>query len=421
MDFAIKGDIAYSASRSELCTVENGTLVCTDGICRGVFRELPEQYSSLRCFDFSGMLVIPGMVDLHLHAPQYAFRGLHMDEQLLPWLEKYAFPEEMKYENLVYAQRAYAIFADRLRLSATTRAAVFASRHLPATLLLMELLEKTGLHTFVGKVNMDRGAPDALMDASAEASARETEELIEKASRFQNTKTIVTPRFIPSCTDALMEKLGEIVKRFNVPVQSHLSENPEELALVQSLMPDVAFYGAGYEKYGLLGETKTIMAHCVYSPDEEMELLRRKGVFIAHCPSSNLNIGSGFAPIRRYLEAGLRIGLGSDVAGGESESIFGELRKAIVVSKMYTRYVNPKAKPLTFPEAFWLATRSGGAFFGRVGAFDEGFDADIVVLEDAKHPHPQKLTVAERLERSVYLGADRDVIAAKFVAGKRIL
>ena len=421
MDFIIKGDLAFSASRTELRTLENGYLVCTNGVCRGVFRELPPAFRALRLLDFSGMLVIPGMVDLHLHAPQFAFRGQHMDEPLLPWLEKYAFPEEMKYADLDYARRAYSIFAEGLKRSATTRAAVFATRHLPATELLMELLEETGLQTFVGKVNMDRNAPEGLLDASPEASARETEKLIEKAARFRNTKPILTPRFIPSCTEPLLQELGRIAKRSGVPVQSHLSENPEEIALVRELIPDVGCYAEGYEKYGLLGETETIMAHCVYSSDEEITLLQRRGVFVAHCPSSNLNVSSGMAPIRRYLDAGLRVGLGSDVAGGENESIFDELRKAIVVSKLYKLYVNQNTKPLTFPEGFWLATRSGGAFFGKVGAFEEGFAADIVVLDDAKLPHPQELTVAERLERSVYLGADREAIAAKFVAGERIL
>lgn len=421
MDFVIRGDIAYSADRTELRTMENAYLVCTDGVCKGVFPELPEAYRQLKYYDYTGMLVIPGMVDLHIHAPQYAYRGLHMDEQLLPWLQKYAFPEESKYEDAVYARRAYAMFADGLLHSATTRAVIFGTRHEAATLILMELLEETGLCTYVGKVNMDRDAPEKLMDTSAETSAEETARLIEAAKRFRRTKPIVTPRFIPSCTEPLLSKLGEIVRNYGVPVQSHLSENPDEIALVKELIPDADTYGAAYAKHGLLSETGTVMAHCVYSSDAEVELLKERGVFVAHCPSSNLNVSSGMAPIRRYLDAGLRVGLGSDVAGGENESIFDELRKAIVVSKLYKLYVDHDAEPLTFPEGFWLATRSGGAFFGKVGAFEEGFAADIIVLDDAKLPHPQKLTVAERLERSVYLGADRVAITAKFADGEKLL
>ena len=420
MDFVIRGDIAYSASQTQLYTQENAYLVCTNGVCRGVFRELPSAFGALPLLDHRGKLVIPGMVDLHLHAPQFAFRGLHMDEPLLSWLEKYAFPEEVKYADPDYAKRAYTIFADALRSSATTRAVVFATKHLDATLLLMELLEKTGLQTLVGKVNMDRGAPAALLDDSAESSAAETVRLIEASTRFRNTKPVVTPRFIPSCTEPLLAKLGEIAQKYDLPVQSHLSENPEEIKLVRELIPDAGCYAGGYEKHGLLGE-KTVMAHCVYSTEEEIALLHKRGVFVAHCPSSNLNVSSGMAPIRKYLDAGLRVGLGSDVAGGEKESIFDEARKAIVVSKMYNLYVDRGAKPLTFQEGFWLATRSGGAFFGKVGAFEEGFAADIVVLDDAKLPHPQKLTVAERVERSFYLGADREAIAAKFVGGEKIL
>jgi guanine deaminase len=162
------------------------------------------------------------------------------------------------------------------------------------------------------------------------------------------------------------------------------------------------------------------MAHCVWSTDEEVELMRKNGVYVAHCPASNMNLTSGIAPIRKYLDLGLNIGLGSDIAGGHSESMFRAITDAIQVSKMYFRMVDEKYKPLVFSEAFYLATKGGGSFFGKVGSLEKGYEFDAVILDDSVLPHPQPLSIAERMERAVYLSLDEKGITAKFVAGRRI-
>lgn len=423
MNYALKGDFVYSENQTTLKTQKDGWLVCVNGRSKGVFEKLPEEYQGLPVRDYSGKLIIPGMVDLHLHAPQYAFRGLHMDAQLLDWLNQYAFVEEAKFRDKEYAERAYGIFASAMQRSATTRAVIFATAHREATEILMDKMEQSGLVTYVGKVNMDRNAPDDLVEASAELSLRETQRWLEETeNRYQRTEPILTPRFIPSCTPEVLEGLQKLVREKHLPVQSHLSENPLELELVEKLMPERAFYGDCYEHFDLFGaKSPTIMAHCIYCVEEEIELMRRNGVYIAHCPSSNMNIGSGIAPVRSYLDRGMRVGLGSDVAGGECESIFGEMKKAIELSKLYQRYLDAAAKPLTLPEAFWMATVSGGEFFGKVGSFAQGFELDAVVLDDEREAHPQPLDLAERLERSVYLGADKNHILAKFVCGEQVL
>jgi guanine deaminase len=155
-----------------------------------------------------------------------------------------------------------------------------------------------------------------------------------------------------------------------------------------------------------------------YAP--ELALIRKNGVFVAHCPASNMNLTSGIAPIRKYLELGLHIGLGSDVAGGHSDSIFRAITDAIQVSKMYFRMVDEAYPPLLFSEAFYLATKGGGAFFGKVGSFERGYEFDAIVMDDVSLPHPQRLTLSERMERAVYLGLDEKNIIAKFVAGRKI-
>lgn len=427
--FVVKGNICQTVNPKALDLHEHAFAVCVDGVSKGVFDILPEEYASLPVYDYGDALILPGMVDLHVHAPQYAFRGICMDLELMDWLNQYTFPEEEKYEDLEYAEKAYSIFVNALRKSATTRACIFATRHREATELLMKLLEESGIVSFVGKVNMDREASAQLTEASAEISAYTTFGWINGVKdRFKNTKPILTPRFIPCCTDKLMEELREIQMAYGIPVQSHLSESKGEIDFVKFLRPDNPFYGDAYNQYDLFGknddlntDVKTVMAHCVWSTDEEIELMRDNGVFVAHCPASNMNLTSGIAPIRKYLDLGLNMGLGSDVAGGHSESIFRAITDAIQVSKMYFRMVDEQYKPLVFSEAFYLATKGGGAFFGKVGSFEEGYAFDAVVLNDHVLPHPQMLNLAQRMERAVYLGLDEKNITAKYVAGIEVL
>ena len=175
-NFILKGNICYSISKKELKTL-CGYIVCEDGICKGVFEEIPQEYHSFEVIDYSDKLIISGMVDLHIHAPQYAFRGIGMDYELIEWLNTYTFPEEAKYKDIEYAKNAYSIFATNIRKSATTRACIFATQHREATKILMDLMEESGVISFVGKINMDRSAPDSLVEKSADMSALELVEL----------------------------------------------------------------------------------------------------------------------------------------------------------------------------------------------------------------------------------------------------
>ena len=427
--FVLKGNICQTKERTRLDLHEKAFVVCVDGVSMGVFDVLPEKYAELPLYDYGDELILPGMVDLHVHAPQYAFRGMCMDLELMDWLNRYTFPEEEKYEDLEYAERAYGMFVDALKKGATARSCIFATRHRFATELLMRLMEESGLVSYVGKVNMDREASEALTEESADISAYTTFGWINAVrDKFRNTKPILTPRFIPCCTDKLMEELREIQMAYGIPVQSHLSESKGEIDFVKYLHPDNPFYGDAYNEYDLFGknddvntDVKTVMAHCVWSTDDEVELMRKNGVFVAHCPASNMNLTSGIAPIRKYLDIGLNVGLGSDVAGGHSTSMFRAITDAIQVSKMYFRMVDEAYKPLTFAEAFYLATKGGGAFFGKVGSFEAGYELDAVIMDDSVLVHPQTLSLAERMERAVYLGLDEKNITAKFVAGRKIL
>lgn len=420
--FVLKGTICHSITPTELSITEHGYLVCEDGLCAGVFTELPEKYAALECTDFGDSLIIPGLTDLHLHAPQYTFRATGMDLELLDWLNTITFPQEARYEDLDFAKEAYSIFADDMKKSPNTRACVFGTLHVPATELLMDLLDKTGVKTLVGKVNMDRNGSELLQESSAQASAEATLSWIEETlNKFENAKPILTPRFTPSCSDELMQRLSEIQKKYHLPMQSHLSENFGEIAWVKELCPNTNFYGEAYSQFEMFGgDCPTIMAHCVHSPEEEVALMKEQGVYIAHCPQSNTNLSSGIAPARRYLDEGLNIGLGSDIAAGASMSIMRAMADAIQVSKLYWRLVDSSVRPLTLEEAFYMGTEGGGSFFGKVGNFKKDYEFDAVVLDDSNIRTPLKLSAKDRLERLVYLSDDRN-ITSKYVAGKKVL
>ena len=417
----LKGNIISSRSRTELEICENSYLVCEDGKVEGIYRTLPFRLGGYPIRDFGDCLIIPGLVDLHIHAPQYSFRGLGMDMELLEWLETNTFPEEAKYESLEYARKAYQIFADNMRRSATTRACIFGTVHRPATLLLMDMMEKTGLDTMIGKVNMDRNCPDYIIEETEE-SAGETLEWIKDVlhRKYKNTRPILTPRFTPSCTDELMEELKKLQMRYGLPLQSHLSENQGEIAWVKELCPWAGFYGDAYDRFGLFGaDCPTVMAHCVYSDEREIERMKENGVFIAHCPESNMNVSSGIAPVRTFLEQGLHVGIGSDVAGGSTENLFRAMAHAVQSSKLRWRLTDDSLEALTAEEVFYMATKGGGAFFGKVGSFEKGYEFDAVVLDDSRLKHPQPLDVRSRLERMIYLADERE-IRAKYVRGKEI-
>jgi len=419
--FALKGNILYCEDKDIIISAENHYLLCVDGKVEGVFETLPAAYSEIPVEDIGDSLIIPGLVDLHVHAPQYAFRGLGMDRELLDWLQTYAFPEEAKYADLEYAQKAYRIFADDLLAGATTRACIFATIHVDATILLMDILEHTGIRAMVGKVNMDRNSPSFLCEGSASQSIAETMRWLDDISgKYKNITPILTPRYTPACSDSLMQELGALSVSENLPVQSHLSENDAEIAWVRELCPDTNNYAESYDRYSLLGnEQASIMAHCVHLSPDELELLKTRGTFIAHCPQSNTNLASGAAPVRQFLDMDLAVGLGTDVAGGYSLSMFRVMADAVAVSNLRWKLMDDAFKPLTVPEVFYLATKGGGKFFGKVGSFEKGYDFDAVVLDDRNLPSPSVLTPLERFERLIFLSDERNV-KEKYVAGIRV-
>ena len=417
--FALKGIFLDTPVIGELRCRE-GHALCKDGVFAGFSSELPAAWAALPLHDYTGRLILPGMSDLHLHAPQYSYCGTAMDLQLLDWLQRYTYPEEGRYRDVGYARQGYARFTQDLLHSATTRVSIFATLHTDATLELMRLLSEAGIRGYVGKLAMDRNCPDFYREETGEG-LRETRRWLDACAHgeYPSVMPILTPRFTPSTTDAYMKGLGELSREYGVAAQSHLSENLDEIRWVSELCPDTRFYAESYSRFGLFGgEQPCVMAHCIYCPEEEDALIRRNGVFIAHCPTSNENVIAGISPAARYLREGYRIGLGSDVAGGHTLNLFAVMAAAVQVSKLRWLYTDKSQRPLTIPEALYMATAGGGALFGKVGLFEAGYAFDAIVLDDQALLNHLPFTPAERLERYAYLSDGKPM--AKYAAGRKL-
>ena len=419
--FILKGDICFSKNKDEIKNIHDGYVVCVDGISQGAYKKLPEEYKDLELIDYSGKLILPGLVDLHVHAPQFSYRGLGMDLELIDWLNTYTFPQEAKYEDANYARKMYQRFVDDVKKGPNTRSVVFATLHVESTIELMDIFEQSKMVSYIGKVNMDRNGSENLQEESANQSAKDTIRWIESIQdRYERTFPIITPRFTPSCSDDLMRQLSIIRKKYNLKVQSHLSENQGEIKWVSELCPYTDFYGQAYSKFNMFGgDCPTVMAHCVWSCEEEQELMKKQGVFIAHCPNSNTNLSSGIAPVRKYINDNQNIGLGSDVAGGTHTSIFKAMADAISVSKLRWRLVDQDYAPITVAEAFYLGTIGGGKFFGKVGSFESGYEFDAIVVDDSRYTVQNQWDDLQRLEKTIYLSYDFDVIH-KYVQGRKL-
>jgi guanine deaminase len=412
----LKGNIAFSVSPDEIKAFTQNYIVIKDGTVKGIYETLPEEYEGTKVKDFGNKLIIPGFVDLHVHAPQFYQRGMGMDMELIEWLDTYTFKQESQFSDLSYAKRVYSHFVDEIVRQGTLYASIFATVHKPASELLFELLSDKGIYAYVGKVNMDRNCPDSLKEETA-VSIRETEEIIKKYKDNLKVKPILTPRFVPTCSGEMLEGLGKLAYKYDVPVQSHLSENRNEIKWVLELHADHKNYSSVYQRKGLFGQTPTLMAHCIHLTDEEIEMMHDRNVVAVHCPESNLNLSSGVMPLRKMLNRGVKVGLGSDVGGGHNIAMPKAIVRAIQLSKIL-KTQNPENQPLTFEEAFYMATKGGGSFFGNVGSFEEGCSFDAIIIDDS-NLGDANFTIKERLQRFIYIGDDRNIVK-RYVSGKSL-
>ena len=414
----LRGNIIWTPAPGKLEVRRRAYLVSDGETVAGVWDALPPEHAGAPVEDWGEAVIIPAFCDLHIHAPQLPNRGIGYDRQLLDWLDRYTFPLEARYGDVDFAQRVWKAFLNRLWAGGTLRFSAFATVHKAAAWRLMELTEQSGLRGLVGKVNMDRNAPDSLLE-DTDASLADTEELICRArEELRHVGFILTPRFVPSTTERMMDGLGALGEKYGLPVQSHLAENPGEVEWVRQLHPEAGSYTQVYADHGLLRRDQTIMAHCIHLSEEERAILKERGVTLAHCPASNADLASGVMPLRRYLSEGLRCCVASDVAGGHTAAMNRNTAAALALSRL--RWLDrPEEPPLTAAEGLYLATRAPGAFFGKVGAFEPGYAFDALVLTPGPGDELVERTPEERLEQFLYDGDDRN-IAARYCGGKLV-
>ncbi|KAI8905956.1 hypothetical protein EDD86DRAFT_193601 [Gorgonomyces haynaldii] len=444
--FVIVGKAYHSLSVSEFVYMPLVAIGVENGIIQ--FVRTVEGISDLDQTDLlvlgENEFLIPGFVDTHIHGPQYVFTGTGYDMTLLKWLETYTFPKEANFKSIEYATENYKRVVRKTLRSGTTTACYYATTHTQSSLVLAKACYELGQRAYVGKVNMDRNSPDYYSESTQE-SIQETVRFVQEMAPYRSlVKPVLTPRFVPSCTPELMRALGKLAKEQDLPIQSHLSETPSEIEWVKELHPDQPSYSHVYDQFGLL-TNKTIMAHCVHLTKQERELLKARGVGISHCASSNFCLHSGSLNVRRLFEEGIdNVGLGTDVAGGYSPSILDAMRQSIIASKVVHIQAREQGhetpQPLSFSEAFYLATLGGAKCMGldnEIGNFLVGkrFDALVVSLDNNmdKQLKTESQTVSSgtvdlfehdtpdtRFEKFVYLGDDRN-IKYVFVNGKQIV
>ncbi|KAF2860309.1 guanine deaminase [Piedraia hortae CBS 480.64] len=333
----------------------------------------------------------PGFIDTHTHAPQFPNTGLGGSETLLTWLEKYTFPVESTFSSVPRAKHIYTHVVARLLAQGTTCAAYYATLHVDATNELARVCYDLGQRALVGRVCMDSAehCPEFYRDASVEDAMRGTKACLDFVRSLDPDarllRSCVTPRFAPSCSPQALERLGDLAREEDLPVQTHVSENVDEIELVGRLFPQCGSYTGVYDRYGLLGG-KTVLAHCVHLQDEEIALIEKRDAGVAHCPLSNVCLSSGNANVRKLLDAGLKVGLGTDVSGGYNPSLLAQARVAEMVSRQVAMSTGVERSRLAPAECLFLATRGGAKVLGiedKVGAFEVGksWDAQLIRLD----------------------------------------
>lgn len=417
-----RANILFTPTPQAFEVIEHGYIVVNyAGYIVSVTQTLPDCFADVPVTDFGDALLIPAMNDMHVHAPQYRNLGLAMDEELVPWLNNYTFPEEARFSDMHYAEAVYSRFVHDLWLNGTMRASIFATSHFESTLLLCKLLKKAKLGASVGLVAMDRNCPEQLQVPPAQFK-NEMEQFEIETDLLSLVDPILTPRFIPACSPKLLRTIGRMAEQTGMPVQSHLSENRAEIDWVRQLEPKASCYGDAYYRYGLFGNTTpTLMAHCCYSQGKELDLMQANEVMVVHCPTSNCNLGSGIAPVRTFLQRDIPVALGSDISGGHHLSMFRVMQYAMQMSKLQYAHSEGKLPFLSLSEVFYMATKSCSSIFFGIGSFEKGYAFDALVIDDSSLNATVKplkpYTLLQRLERFIYLGDDRQ-ITHRFCQGR---
>ncbi|MBO4538758.1 MAG: amidohydrolase family protein [Clostridia bacterium] len=411
-----RGNIVFSKTEKELAEYRNGYIVVEGGKVEGIYERVPERFFGVPVRDFGSGVIIPAFSDLHTHAPQYPQRGLKTDALLKEWLEKYTFPLEGRFVDPEFAGAVYDAFVEDLIRHGTMHVVTFGTIHEQATGMLIEKLEKKGIDAYVGKVNMDENSPEYLCEKTEE-SLLSTERFLEKYCGNRRARPILTPRFTPTCSGKLLVGLGKLAKKYGVGMQTHLVESLWEKKEAVRLFPDCSCDTEAYEKAGLFGHGPLVGAHFIFPSEEDIRILKKYSGYAVQCPEATVNVIAGIMPTAQLLERGVKLGLGSDVAAGQSLAVFNQVAKSVQLSKIKSFY-EPENEAVSFAQAFFMATKQGGSLFGKTGSLEKGYAFDALVIDGLSDDFTP-LSPAETVERFCYAGGV-DNIRARFFRGDEI-
>ena len=413
----IHADIVYSEDREHLAVHPGSYIAVEEGRVKGIWPEIPEEYRDLPLTDHGEGVLIPAFSDLHVHAPQYLNRGLEMDMLLDEWLQKCTFPMEAGFADMEFAKLVYDAFIDDMLANGTMHACVYGTIHSEATSYLIERMDSRGIKGFVGKVNMDRNAPDDLLE-EPEASIRETEEFIGRYSSNRNTKPLLTPRFAPSCTRGLINGLGKLGRKYGVGMQTHLVESRWEAEQARILFPECSCDTEIYERAGLMDNGPVIGGHFIFPSEDDIRIMRMHDSYAVQCPDATTSVIAGIMQTGALLDSGMRIGLGSDISAGHHIGVYTQAARAVQLSKLKEFYEPEGNRKISFPEACWMATKQSGELFGGTGSLEEGSVFDALVI-DGLSDAARKLTPEQTVERFCYIGT-KENIKARYLNGEEI-
>ena len=400
--------------------IEDGVLIAKQGQIRwfgnwdDAQAHLP---ANVEIQHYPEQLIIPGMIDTHIHFPQTEMVGAY-GEQLLSWLNTYTFPTEIQFQDPSYAQKIAEFFIQELLKNGTTTALVFCTVHPESVDALFEAAAQQQMRLIAGKVMMDRHAPEALCD-TAESAYEDSKALIGKWHGQGRALYAITPRFAPTSTPEQLERAGQLKAEFpDVYVHTHLSENKDEIAWVKDLFPEQKGYLDVYHHYGLTGN-RSVFAHCVHLEDAEWQCMHETDSAIAFCPTSNLFLGSGLFPLKKTWQQQVKVGLGTDIGAGTSFSLLQTVNEAYKVQQL-------QGDKLSAFESLYHATLGGAKALDlddKLGNFNVGKEADFVVL-NLKPTALQQLrqSRSKSIEDSLFalftMGDDRN-IEATYIYGQK--
>ncbi|MEL6646267.1 MAG: guanine deaminase [Pseudomonadota bacterium] len=367
--------------------------------------------------DMGAALILPGFIDAHVHYPQTGIIA-SWGKRLRDWLETYTFPEEARFGDALYAAKIAGQYLDLALSHGTTTVASFCTSHPESVTAFFEAAQRRGMRVVAGKTCMDRNAPEALCDTPQRAYD-ESRALIEAWRGRGRLSYAITPRFAPTSSPEQLEALGTLWREYpSCLMQTHLSEQTEEVAWVKALYPKARDYLDVYETHGLLQE-RALFGHAIHLTSRERDRLRTSGAALIHCPTSNLYIGSGLFDIGCALSEDQRVGLASDIGGGSNFGMLRTMAAAYDVAQLSGTVLHPA-------ELLWLATGASAKALhlsDRIGRIAPGMDADLVALDVASTP-----AIAQRSARAndiweaifptIMMGDDRAVVGV-WVAGRR--